>query len=394
MNILVVAFSMRPRPDGDFIRFQNIFPRLAERHTLHLCYLDRHGKRSFLDAYRRGFESVHVLPYAQRRSMLGGLWSHLLFAPDCALRWRDRETFQRVRAAIEELVEALQIDLVHCWEPCADQFMNPKGVPVLFDMCDASSLELRRSLAQRWSLGEFLRYLRLRRFESKIVERFACTFVTDADAAYFGRPQWVRVVPNGVEVSESDGDAYEADDVIAFSGNMSFQPNIDAVQYFYTEIWPLVLASRPNVRWHIIGTEPAPEVLALASHPNVVVTGHVEDIRAHLQRASVVVCPMVTGTGIKNKVLEAMALGRPVVTTPFGTQGISITPGVQLSVEMSAEGFAARVIELLGSPELRQTMGHAARDFVARHHSWAGVTDAIDGLYQVLVGNSHGRHAA
>jgi glycosyltransferase involved in cell wall biosynthesis len=103
---------------------------------------------------------------------------------------------------------------------------------------------------------------------------------------------------------------------------------------------------------------------------------------------------MVTGTGIKNKVLEAMALGRPVVTTPFGTQGISITPGVQLSVEMSAEGFAARVIELLGSPELRQTMGHAARDFVARHHSWAGVTDAIDGLYQVLVGNSHGRHAA
>jgi glycosyltransferase involved in cell wall biosynthesis len=388
MNVLVIVFSMRPRPDGDYLRFRNIFPRLSASHSLHLCYVDRHGVASYLDAYGQGFESVHSIPYGQDSALLGRIWSHVTFAPDCALRWRDSATYRRVRAAIAELVRSLGIDLVHCWEPCADQFADGLQVPVLFDMCDASSLDMRRSLRRNWRLGEYLRYLRLHRFEARIVKRFPCTFVTDADAAFFKRQRLVRVISNGVELGGADVGA-EEDDVIAFSGNMGFPPNIDAVKYFYDEVFSTVIAERPSVRWQIIGTEPGPEVLSLAAHPNITVTGHVENIREHLSRATVVVCPMVTGTGIKNKVLEAMALGRAVVTTPLGMQGIAATPGVNIAVGGKPSEIAAKIIELLGNRPLREAMGRAGREYVARHHSWSGVTEEVEALYQELLKTRH-----
>jgi glycosyltransferase involved in cell wall biosynthesis len=375
---------MRPRPDGDYLRFRNIFPRLAASHALHLCCLDRHGQPSYLDAYREGFETIHAVPYAPDSALLGRIWSHLSLAPDCALKWRDAGRLRQMRAEIAGLVRSLQIDLVHCWEPCADQFADGLPVPILFDMCDASSLDMRRSLDQRWSLNEYLRYVRLRRFESRIVSRFPCTFVTDADAAFFKRQHLVRVISNGVELGGLDRGA-EHSDVIAFSGNMGFPPNIDAVKHFYDKIFPKIISERPAVRWHIIGTEPGPEVLSLGAHPNITVTGHVENIREHLSRATVVVCPMVTGTGIKNKVLEAMALGRAVVTTPLGMQGIAATPGVNIAVGGKPSEFAAKIIELLGNRPLREAMGRAGREYVSRHHSWSGVTEAIDALYQELL---------
>jgi polysaccharide biosynthesis protein PslH len=384
MNVLVIVFSMRPRPDGDYLRFRNIFPRLAASHALHLGWLDRHGQPSYLDAYREGFESVHAVPYAQDSALLGRIWSRLSFAPDCALKWRDSARLRQVRAEIAELVRSLHIDLVHCWEPCADQFAEGLPVPVLFDMCDASSLDMRRSLGRRWRLSEYLRYIRLHRLESRIVSRFPCTFVTDADAAFFKRQHLVRVISNGVDVGGPDDGADEADDAIAFSGNMGFQPNIDAVKYFYEKVFPTIVSARPSVRWHIIGTEPAPDVLSLAAHPNITVTGHVENVREHLARAAVVVCPMITGTGIKNKVLEAMSLGRAVVTTPLGMQGIAATPGVNIAVGAEPSELAAKVIELLGDRGSREALGKAGRDLVARHHSWGGVTDALDKLYREL----------
>jgi glycosyltransferase involved in cell wall biosynthesis len=352
-----------------------------------LCYLDRHGVSSYLDAYREGFATVHALPYAQDSALLGRIWSHMTFAPDCALRWRDSATYRRVRAEIAALVRSLGIDLVHCWEPCADQFADGLRVPVLFDMCDASSLDMQRSLGKRWSLGEYLRYVRLHRFEARIVKRFPCTFVTDADAAFFKRQRMVRVISNGVELGGADAGTVD-DDVIAFSGNMGFPPNIDAVKFFYDKVFPTVISERPSVRWHIIGTEPVADVLSLGAHPNITVTGHVENIREHLSRATVVVCPMVTGTGIKNKVLEAMALGRAVVTTPLGMQGIAATPGGNIAVGRNPSELAEKIIELLGNRPLREAMGRAGREYVARHHSWSGVTEEVDALYEELMRTS------
>jgi glycosyltransferase involved in cell wall biosynthesis len=384
MRVLVIVFSMRPRPDGDYLRFHNIFPRLAARHEMHLCYIDRHGESSYLDAYREAFETVHAIPCASDSAPLGRIWSHLTFAPDCAMKRRDPTTYRHLKAEIAELVHSLQIELVHSWDRCALELVDDCKVPVLFDMCDALSLDLLRSLQGRWQIRETLRYLRLRRFEARIVSRFPVTFVTDADAAFFRRQHLTRVIPNGVEISLDAADPNEPDDVVAFSGNMGFPPNVDAVMFFYREVFPMIVASRPSVRWHIIGTEPTPEVLALAADPNVVVTGYVNDLRAHLRRAAVVVCPMITGTGIKNKVLEAMSLGRAVVSTPLGTQGIAVSPGVNIAVAADPRGIATKVLELLDDRSLRNRMGAAALDLVARRYSWSGVTETFDQLYREL----------
>jgi polysaccharide biosynthesis protein PslH len=386
MKVLVIVFSMRPGPDGDYLRFRNIFPRLAGRHELHLFYVDRHGERSYLEAYGEGFATVQAVSYPQAPSLLGNIWSHLTFSPDCALRWRDSAMYRQLRSQIGLLVRSLRIDLVHSWERCVLELVDDCRVPVLFDMCDALSLDMLRSLQGRWQLREALRYLRLWRFEARIVSRYPCTFVTETDAAFFRRQRLTRVIPNGVEIGVITPAPDDLKDVIAFSGNMSFPPNVDAVIFFYRQVFPMIVASRPSVRWHIIGTKPAPEVLALAGDPNVVVTGHVDDLRAHLRRATVVVCPMITGTGIKNKVLEAMSLGRAVVSTPLGTQGIDVSPGVNIALATEARGIAEKVLELLEDGSLRTRMGRAAFDLVARRYSWNGVTETFDQLYRELGG--------
>jgi glycosyltransferase involved in cell wall biosynthesis len=386
MNILVIASSERPRPDGNYLRFRNLFPRLASRHALHLCYLDRHGEQSYLEAHRDGFTTVKVLPYLPASAPLGHWLSHLTFRPDCSLRWRDAAAYGRIRAEILGMIRLLRIELVHCWERCSEELVDNCRVPVLFDMCDALSLDMLRSLVLRWSFREYLRYVRMRRFESGIVRRFPCTFVTDQDAGFFKRQRLTRVIPNGVDADADFLAADELDNVIAFSGNMGFQPNVDAVMYFHREIFPIIVASRPSVRWFIIGTEPAPAVLSLAEDPRIVVTGHVDDLRGYLQRATVVVCPMVTGTGIKNKVLEAMSLGRAVVSTPLGAQGIAVSPGANIVVAAKPQEFATKVLELLADRGLRQRMGMDALDLVLRHYSWAGSADALDDLYREVAG--------
>jgi glycosyltransferase involved in cell wall biosynthesis len=188
----------------------------------------------------------------------------------------------------------------------------------------------------------------------------------------------VRVIPNGVDVTEVKGAGHGNQECIAFSGNMSFRPNVDAVLYFYNNVFPLVRARRPDVRLHVIGTDPADEIKALAEDNSVVVTGHVEDLREHLRDAAVVVCPMVSGTGIKNKVLEAMALGLPVVGTSLGVQGIAVTSGVNIAVSDTPDGFAAAVTDLLDDPVRRQRIGGAARSLVERDYSWSVVVDLLD----------------
>ncbi len=184
----------------------------------------------------------------------------------------------------------------------------------------------------------------------------------------------VWVVPNGVDIEKLRPTSEEQRrNMVIFCGSMDVFMNIDAVKHFARKIFPKVREAIPDAEFWIVGRNPAPTVHALEAIPGVRVTGSVEDVHPFYAQAKVAVAPFRYGGGTKLKVLEAMALGVPVVATPVGGQGIEATPGKHLFVEEQAEAFAQRVIELLRDNDLRKKMAAKARRLVEEKYSWESI---------------------
>jgi sugar transferase (PEP-CTERM/EpsH1 system associated) len=155
---------------------------------------------------------------------------------------------------------------------------------------------------------------------------------------------------------------------LVFTGAMDYWPNVDAVQWFAAEVFPQLLAATPGLRFYIVGARPAPAVQALAQQAGIVVTGTVPDVRPYIAHAEVAVAPLRIARGIQNKVLEAMAMGRPVVVSAQALEGIDAEAGRELLLADDAAAFVTTVARLLREPDL--AVGPAARANVQRQYSW------------------------
>jgi sugar transferase (PEP-CTERM/EpsH1 system associated) len=164
---------------------------------------------------------------------------------------------------------------------------------------------------------------------------------------------------------------------VVFTGAMDYWPNIDAVTWFATEILPGLRAKWPALRFHIVGRSPTPAVRALASEA-VNVTGTVRDVRPYVQHAAVVVAPLRLARGIQNKILEAMAMGRPVVASRECAEAIKARPGTELVDASDAEAFAREVDALLSAPARAAALGEAGRCRVQQDYTWGAHLAAID----------------
>ena len=151
---------------------------------------------------------------------------------------------------------------------------------------------------------------------------------------------------------------------------MSYAPNVSAAEFLALEVFPRVRRHRPDARLAIVGRAPSPRVRALADAPGVEVPGEVPDIRVPLRGSRVFACPMTSGTGIKNKLLEAMACGLPCVATPLALQGLTVVPGQHVLVGENADELSAQIVRVLADDELASRLGAAAREYVCSAHDW------------------------
>lgn len=388
MKILGV-FDGYPYPlsHGQNLRVFHYARHLSRRHQVDLVHMGEAYVDPVLDGLFRRSEAITDWGYVTP----GTRWA----------RFRDSFAIERIVPASAQLAECVRelhredpIDVL--WVGASTLVPSLPGdlnVPLLIDECDHEGVVFRRRLALERSPTAWLRlYKRYRMrlaFERRVFRRAqAALFVSDVDAASFSRncPQVpAHVVANGVDVEFfSPAPTRPVKGELVFEGNMSFPPNVDAAVYFVREILPLIQAQVPGAHFTIIGKDPAPEVQELAAS-GVTVTGFVEDVRPHLGRGQVFVCPMRRGAGIKNKILQAWAMGIPVVSTPEGVGGLAAKDGINVLLGGSPQIFAEAVVALLTNESRRTTLGMAGRQTVLEEYTWERRGNELESLFESLV---------
>jgi glycosyltransferase involved in cell wall biosynthesis len=263
-------------------------------------------------------------------------------------------------------------------------------LPVVVDMCDATSLRLERELAVTSGtrrLALIIQRRQVRRTEARMLRRADRSIFAserDREALLPGQSETSAIVPNGVDLDywQRDGHPLGRDELV-FTGAMGYGPNVDAAVRLARHILPLVHAERPSAHLSIVGRDPVPEVIALGSLPNVTVTGSVPDVRPYLAGASVFVAPLRFGAGIQNKLLEAMAMEVPSVVSPLAADGLRTADGSPPVVVAGDDVASAReVVRALRAADEEPVPDAAARAYVERSFSWPRSGRDLAGLIE------------
>jgi glycosyltransferase involved in cell wall biosynthesis len=206
--------------------------------------------------------------------------------------------------------------------------------------------------------------------------------VSDADRSsflQFLRQEKVSTIPTGVDLNYFRPGGFSHKPVLVFTGSMDWIPNEDAIMYFSREILPVIQQEIPNVVLSVVGRKPTRRILSLAARNSAIqVIGRVEDIRPYVDEASVYIVPLRIGSGTRIKIFEAMAMGKAVVSTSIGAEGLPVQHGRDILLADTPAEFAARTLELLKGPGMRQQIGGAARSLVESHYGWDKVTDVVE----------------
>jgi len=260
------------------------------------------------------------------------------------------------------------------------------GGPVLMDFVDVDSAKFatyaEQDKSQPLNWVHAREAVKLGAFEAEVARKVdASLFVSEAEAAMFRAQSGlgadkVRAIENGIDTERFDPanplDAVGTGEgpLAVFTGQMDYRPNIDAVRWFAKDIVPLIRQRHPQARFAIVGRAPTDEVRALAPLPGVTVTGEVLDVRPWLAAADAVVAPLLLARGVQNKLLEAMAMARPVVASAAAAEGIDATPGEHLLVADGANAMAEAVGSLFDDRAAAAAMGQAARARMVERYGW------------------------
>jgi glycosyltransferase involved in cell wall biosynthesis len=288
-------------------------------------------------------------------------------------------------------------DLLHVEHLRGGLYGTGVNVPKVWDAVDCIT-HLFEQAAQhsRSSFGKLASRLELprtRACESRLLHSYdhvLATSARDRDALLrlsngTGPCAPITVIPNGVDLAYfSPMGLTREPATLIITGKMSYHANVTAVLHFCGEVLPLIRSQRPDVKLLIVGKDPAAGIARLAADPAIAVTGYVPDLRPYLARATLAVSPVLYGAGCQNKVLEAMAMGTPVVSTSVSTWGIKVEPDRDLLVADSPRDMADDVLELLSDSSKRQRLSEQARKTVETHHDWNAVVRRLEGVYDSL----------
>ena len=379
-----------PPNKGDKIRSFHLLRHLSARYEIHLgAFVDDPDDWQFQDALKPWCASIKLLPLNPRRARLASL-TGLLTGEALTLPYYRSVELKRWAAG---LAASGKVTRGLAFSSAMAQFM-PAGLSRrVLDMVDVDSDKWTQyAPTQRWPLSwVYAREGRkLAEWEARAAQDFDATLlVSHAEAALLQQraPQArhkIGAFENGVDAeyfspARDYPNPYPSDvRGIVFTGAMDYWPNVDAVTWFADRIFPAVRGTVPGAQFTIVGSRPSEAVGALARQPGVVVTGSVADVRPYLAHAACAVAPLRIARGVQNKVLEAMAMARPVIATPQAAEGIRAEAGRDYVLAQGEADFAHAVVAQLQSAR----SAAPARDCILAHYDWARNLAAIDPLFE------------
>ncbi len=394
------AGGMVPTDVGGRIRSYNILLELAKLHsvTIYTFYAaQENDPHADLDPL---FDQVVCRPLHLPSPR--GPYEAWKFARHAFSSWPysvSKYCAPRLADEVRELVRAGKYDVVVCdfvfaggvipWEhPC------PK---VLFTHNVESQIWQRHyQVASNplWKAVAWVEYRKMRRFERSCLRKSDHILtVSEADRKSFCGivpEDKLSVLPMGVDTSFFRPAPAGTEQLgnIAFVGAMDWMPNEDGVTHFLRRVLPLIRAASPSVAFHVVGRNPSRRLRRIAQECGASVTGRVDDVRPYLGRASVCVVPLRIGSGTRLKIFEAMAMGKAVVSTTVGAEGLTVTHGKDIVLADEPSEFAAAVTQLLQSGDRRTALGQAARELVAQNFSWAAVASCFDKAIRQVVNDA------
>lgn len=397
MRLLFLAHRIPYPPNkGDKIRSFHIVDYLARRHEVHLgCLIDDATDFAHvpeLGSRVRALVFQRIRPRMRKVLALGAL----LGARPITVDYFYSRALQR---KIDALLDEGSFDAVVCFSsPMAEYVFRSRHAHGslarsvrLMDLIDVDSRKWQQ-YADHCSvlMAPIYRFeaRHLADYERRIAERFdSVLVVSEQERAMFpaaGVADNLVVVPNGVDLAffrpDSVARGTAERPTVVFTGVMDYWPNVEGVTWFSDAVLPRVQARLPDVEFLIVGARPTRDVDRLGDRRGVTVTGFVEDVRTFLSRAHVCVAPLRVARGIQNKVLEAMAMGKTVVSTPEAFEGIQAVEGEEIVVANGAEAFAVAVVDLLSDGSRAREIGRRARARVESDYGWEAKLSVLDDL--------------
>jgi glycosyltransferase involved in cell wall biosynthesis len=384
MRVLMVSEAVPYLPSHDGFRLipANLIRNLCDRNEIHLIALSHGGESQEQSQWPRAYcQSVaNFRPENGIRSKARSLTG----AIDPALT---RVVINAVAKVRPEVVHVEGGGLAPLLRSASD------GLPAILSVHDSKALRYREFAVYKTDARQRIRYklleLLARRQERRwfgYADRVVVTSPSDAKALSGGlSADRIAVIPNGVDLEYfAYRPAAEAGRIV-FTGNMSWPPNEDAAEHFARDLMPAIRNRVTGASFWIVGAEPSARVQNLARIPGVHVTGTVEDIRPWIWSASVYASPLRFGLGVKNKILEAMASGAPIVATSRSLSGTPLIDGRHAMIADGDAEFAEAVVRLLSDPGLRDSLSSEARRKAEEEYSWNSITSAFEGLYREIL---------
>jgi sugar transferase (PEP-CTERM/EpsH1 system associated) len=394
-----ILFATPYVPSRIRVRPFNLIKSLATRHEISLVSL-------VVDDYERAMvrdieeycASIDLIPLSKWQSYARCLLALPTLEPLRVAYYRSAAFAQRIKEVIRrEKIDVAHGELIKV-APALRSVLVYEHIPALFDSVDCVSWFLQQQMeTARNPLKKafvFSELLKMRRYERVALAGFDQVIVTSANDRHrlqqlAGRSDRAEVVGNGVDTDYfSPTPGSRERDSLVFCAKLDYQPNVQAILHFVENVLPLVWCEHPQARLAIVGNKPPKAVRALATEARITVTGYVPDTRPYLGTASVAIAPLMIAAGVQNKVLEALAMGTPTVTTSRCARAIGLEDSVHLLVADDAQAFAKAILRLLDEPALAGQLSQSGRKLVTEHFSWTHAATTLEGLYESIVRKS------
>ncbi|MCX6180536.1 MAG: glycosyltransferase [Bacteroidetes bacterium] len=372
-TLIILSRIPYPLEKGDKLRAYHFIKELSKWEEIHLVAIsDEPAQQSSINELKKYCKEIHVFPVSKWSIAVNMLKSFIMGLPFQSGYFYNSKVAKEISALIEKTKpDHIFLQLLRTTE----YVKNIHGIDMTLDYMDAFAKGMERRFETAYFPASRIykwEYFRLRKYEGRIYHWFKNKLIIseqDLNSLFITDTSEVKIIPNGVDTDFFSPRESKKKYDLLFFGNMSYPPNVSAAKYLCEEILPLLLKNYPDIKIAVSGAEPAKEVLALDGK-NVEITGWIDDMREIIAQSKIVVAPMLIGTGLQNKLLQAMAMKIPCVTSTLANNALGAENKDSILVARTKEDYVRAIELLLQNPEVYQSIAESGHRFVNKNFNW------------------------